>query len=606
MTTLFNTFQMSQFAPDHSLLMFLTTTTTNNNNNFNTTTTSNPLPCDPYLLNWTSSLPPMMTSINTSTILTMNGFCPETLLSVSIASFELFIFSILTPLTLLGLVWMRKSPHLQARGIYTLVWTIASCSFGIVFPALRWTMGRRIFPCGLYIVIIFNIPQVISLPCICKCLALYAKFKLYRLLDEKKQLVNGVDMMTSDVETLSTMTGIPSATTTIDGMIQNSPNSASQQLPQSIGKDEPSKAQPSTPTVTFQFPSMDSIKENTTSPTTITSNETTERTSLSSFNSRPFSSSDLWKVRVLRFLGSSAFHIMIAVAGFSFHSTLWLLLGVIQYVFPEIADYEVGLWYFSSGCGVHKNTAIMVAVQFSFYLVLSALVLIISWFSDRDTYGIKLETSIVTLFFLFSISGYLILSQFEIIRTLVDYFIPYGQLMVTFTFLELIVYVTIPVLWSIYQSYHQRKNKEDIPLDNKNIVEKILSNKKMFDLLVDFSRRSYCSENVMLYVDIKNYRKATKKETKERIVMHILKNYYERGSPLEINTPHIDRLANELLKLIQSKNTSQIDIFMDRLCEQCVQNMYDVVFRLLFSNEEVRKWVYRKSTVNIEQLDLKI
>ncbi|KAG2383289.1 hypothetical protein C9374_004626 [Naegleria lovaniensis] len=297
---------------------------------------------------------------------------------------------------------------------------------------------------------------------------------------------------------------------------------------------------------------------------------------------------------------------MTAVAGFSFHSSLWLLLGIIQYVAPHLTDYEMGLSNFTSGCGVHKNTAIMVATQFSFYLALSALVLIISWFSDRDTYGIKLETSIVTLFFLFSISGYLILSQFEVIRNLVDYFVPYGQLMVIFTFLQLIVYVTIPVVWSIYQFYQQRQNQEDVPLDNKNLVERILSNKKTFDSLVDFSRRSYCSENVMLYVDIKNFRKATKRETKERMLMHILKHYLERGSPLEINTPHIDKLSSELHELIKSQNTQEIDLFIDRLCEQCIQNMYDVVLRLLFSNDEVRKLVYRKITVDAEQLELKI
>ncbi|KAG2383290.1 hypothetical protein C9374_004627 [Naegleria lovaniensis] len=208
----------------------------------NNTTTSMSGPCHPLLLNLGSlSMEPFNATIS-------NGLCPETVFSVSLSSFELFIFTILAPLSVLGLIWMRKSRHLQARGLFTLIWTTLSCAFGIVFPTLRWAIGRKIFPCGLYILIIFNIPQVISLPCICKCLALYAKFKLYRLLDEKKQLSN-CEISSDVVDTVSTNT--TTAAFQVDVTQNNKiPRAQSLDIVQT-----PKSQCDHTPTVTFQSPS---------------------------------------------------------------------------------------------------------------------------------------------------------------------------------------------------------------------------------------------------------------------------------------------------------------------------------------------------------------
>jgi len=100
------------------------------------------------------------------------GLCPDTYVSFALCLAFLLIYMTTVGLSGLGVIWKRKSGHIQARNPVYLFFTLGAGFVFIVGMTLRIIIGRKvcrisfcitnssakIYPCGLLTIFFFTLP----------------------------------------------------------------------------------------------------------------------------------------------------------------------------------------------------------------------------------------------------------------------------------------------------------------------------------------------------------------------------------------------------------------------------------------------------------------
>nr|CAG4717951.1 unnamed protein product [Naegleria fowleri] len=297
---------------------------------------------------------------------------------------------------------------------------------------------------------------------------------------------------------------------------------------------------------------------------------------------------EMKKLKFYRALVSYKFILALYAILFFVHLAIWAIFGaadeaVYQQSGKHVFLWNVGMFVFDTGCVTNTNTVFLLAAEAFFYIIVEIVFIIMLFFADRDTWGIKKETFVLLIIQICTALAYLICGQIEGIRFLTDYFVPYGFTLLTYSLVEVFISVVLPVCYAIS---HDRKEKATYA---ESEVELLLKNKKAFALLLDFATRSYCSEDILAYQDFEKYKKMSSRNRK-KLALTLLNKYLKSGAPLELNISGLDQKRAILEKIISDLPVPPRDLF-EEIKILCLNNMIDVFERLKASNMEVREMV---------------
>ncbi|KAG2388507.1 hypothetical protein C9374_000671 [Naegleria lovaniensis] len=128
---------------------------------------------------------------------------------------------------------------------------------------------------------------------------------------------------------------------------------------------------------------------------------------------------------------------------------------------------------------------------------------------------------------------------------------------------------------STLQSYHSE-------------LEMILGNKESFDTLLDFSRRSFCPECVLIFKQVERFKKTTSITKRKHIALHKVQNFLVENSPHELNLPNLSFMREELLFKIQMYDNIPNNLF-NEIEMLSLHNLTDLYERLKRSNVKIRE-----------------
>ena len=533
----------------------------------------------------------------------VNNICPDSIFTPIIASIFLTLYLTLALFGTVGVIWKRKSGHIKARNpVYMLLTISASLAF-VVITCLRFTISRKIFPCFLYTFSFFIIIPSLCLPTVFRCLRIYfmyllnkKKAQMFQTKSEKPQQLTSVkkeqnvDQQVQEDDKLKGITILPLASIQHGSSTELSETSQPELLtPKTFDNSS------TISNISQENPNDSSQTEQITTTRVIT--ETGEDVHDEQDQKTWVTSSDIdntsaifsdKKFKIFSYLVSYKFIAITYTISFIIHLSIWALLGGIDELSYSNSGKRIFLWNvspfaFNSGCVTTSNTVILLGAEAALYIVIEVSFLIILFFVDRDTWSIKTEAFVLVFIQVALSLAYIISGQIEIIRFLTDYFVPFGFTLLTYSLLEIIISVILPVIYAIRHDNHQAEYAQ-------SELELFLKNRKTFALLLDFATRSYCNEDVLAYRDIENFRKSPKRKNKKLVAMKILKTYLKEGSPLELNIANIDQIYLRIEHEILSVNDDSLiaSTLFDIVRVACLNNMTDLFERLKSSNKSVR------------------
>ncbi|KAG2388061.1 hypothetical protein C9374_000911 [Naegleria lovaniensis] len=117
----------------------------------NSTTPSNETICDPILL-------------NNGTEKVEYGLCPEQVSSQAVTGIFFGTYVIALIATTLGIIFTRHVPLIKYRGVAVMIASLLMTGLFAMLFNLRMTIGRKVFPCFIYILFYFFAAPVVFLP----------------------------------------------------------------------------------------------------------------------------------------------------------------------------------------------------------------------------------------------------------------------------------------------------------------------------------------------------------------------------------------------------------------------------------------------------------
>ena len=470
------------------------------------------------------------------------GICPDTIFSPLVSAVILFVLVVLALFCIVGVIYKRKSGHIQARNPILLISTVFACSLYIILSSLRYLVGRKSFPCSIFALTFFIgkyletcsttmyiVPPLLTLPTILRMLRLFCLYRLnvIRTRNDRKKLFTQSTLMNTtiqsqkyinertkpgfemkdtnvriftdeanDVSPLSTNTS-----TTVSAPLRTSfKNQPEDNLKENVTTNiriETPKESPSQDDRIFQHVQNPVTSENTDNLTDPIENVTSdvdfvsEADLQSNYEVRVLDEKDLKTINMLNFFISNKVVVIVYLISLSSHLILWLVLGGIEEgIYSQQNDPnskkafidDAGLLVFTHGCMTNTKVVIMIVCQAAFYVVVELSLLIACILSDRDTWKIKSETLALIIFQV----GFLILfgcEQIQILYVLVEFIFPSGNVLATYSLFDLFIGVVLPLIYAFVRDSKLKKGSEF------SDIEKVLSNKKLFGELLDFSRR---------------------------------------------------------------------------------------------------------------------
>ncbi|EFC37640.1 regulator of G protein signaling domain [Naegleria gruberi] len=461
--------------------------------------------------------------------------------------------------------------------------TVAGLFFVAIF-CLRIIIGRKQFPCSLYSWCFFVTGPVICLPTICRCLKLYfmykfnlQKTKLYGHLDEQsnvdeKELPSTIRMPHQELfhSSISTTSSSPKSATPVDTPL-----------------DTPTSLQSSTSTNEVVFiDAKESI-----------SNREIE-----------IPMKELRKMKFFQFMGSHSFVILVYLGVFVFQTILWAIVGGIDEIVytinkktdPSAKRALIPAGFFESGYGCIMTSSILgiILTEAIIYIAMEVFTLILCIRSDRDTWNIKKESLIYVVIQSIGMGAFIVAGFIPIVGSLIDYYVPYLLFMCTALSLETVVCVLLPVCYELNQELKIAWNNlksVSVEESKKEVIsgaELVLKNRKTFNILLDFARRSYCPEPVLCWQDIQRYKSPQQVKNRKEIAKFIIDNYISLNSPLELNMASIEKARSDLMIEIEKCGDENLpSTLFDGLELHCIQDLSDVMHRLTQANSDISRFL---------------
>ncbi|KAF0982749.1 hypothetical protein FDP41_010728 [Naegleria fowleri] len=517
-------------------------------------------------------------------VLTASG-CPETWLSFSFSLFFLLCYLMLLVLCCLGLIWKRKSRHVQSRGMVYMVLTLVASSFIVILSCLRYIIGRKNYPCFIYAISYFVLPPALILPSIFRCFRLYL---MHVLNLNKTNLVFVKDYDRS----MNFDAGA------VNANLQLCTHSSVefQSDPRKNLKHE--FVTPQQQQQTNQEKKVDFEVSDVTSVGTIDDDMRNDVLTIVTPSDQ-----DLKKVKILSFFVSDKFVIGSYVVLFVFHAIIYLVLGGIE--FTQVHSTNTGIFttrgvFQVSGCGISSSTLFMVGVVTFFYILVETILFVLCLIFARDTWFIWKETATLIGLKLCAIILFVVFGFVPIFSKLLDFFIPYGYVLLVYSCCEIIVSVLLPVLYSIVMDARQKRGNSpehaSFNPSEESGLEQCLKQKKTFNTILEFARKSFCPEPVLCYRDIERFTKTTNSKNRRKLAPHIANTYLKQNSPLQLNYPKVNEAFHECMAVIHrcSDNGTIIpsDLFKN-IQLHCLNDMTDIFERLKRQDRDIKEVVHQ-------------
>jgi len=508
------------------------------------------------------------------------GLCPETWLTPAFSFFFLAVYLIILVFSCIGLFWKRHSKHVQSRSATYMSLTLFASAIIVILSCLRYIISRRVFPCAIYSVTYFVMPAALILPAIFRCFRLFFMNRLNR---QKANMIPTPNVLNqSNVIFPSDTTSNGTTSVELKPLQEMSTIKTD-----SIADDrlfERSQKQ-------VDFDVTDIVSDNGTVDDDVKSWAASDGAS-ADYNEKAK------RIKLLTFLVSDKFIISCYVALFIFHGILFLILGGVEWSQKlakgtTIFTKDGGILEFQRGCGISTNTFIVIGVETFFYVIIEVILIILCFIIDRDTWSIRNETLVLVGLKLFSIVAFVVFGLVPVFSKFLDFFIPYGYVLLFYSGADVVISVLLPI---IYSSISDRKRK--VIIVEESGLEQCLRNKKTFNIILEYARRSYAPESVLCYRQIDEF-KRTGRRNRKKAALHIVNTYLKSGAPLELNYPKISEVYEGVLREIMSHNNttkngagSDIDTnLFNNIQLHCVNDMTDIFERLKKQNKEIREMV---------------
>ncbi|KAF0982184.1 hypothetical protein FDP41_012045 [Naegleria fowleri] len=227
-------------------------------------------------------------------------------------------------------------------------------------------------------------------------------------------------------------------------------------------------------------------------------------------------------IHVLKFLVSSKFiYITFAIIGFIHLSVYFIVGGVDYYNYThDIKNpnkkqaFVVDTFVFAAanGCGTGTYHTNMYISYLSIYAFVGIVFAVGALFMKRDIWYVKREIVLTVVNWSFFALVYAVVNLFSQVTTLVDYFVPVAQMTVQIAcILDNITTTILPVM---YQQIEKKKDSQtNLTLENDdgNRIRKILLNSKWNSLFLQFSEKSFSSEDIMMWNAVEQFKKSIQK-----------------------------------------------------------------------------------------------
>ncbi|KAF0977788.1 hypothetical protein FDP41_003110 [Naegleria fowleri] len=213
-------------------------------------------------------------------------------------------------------------------------------------------------------------------------------------------------------------------------------------------------------------------------------------------------------------LSSHLFLISLLFGLFAFHILQWFVLAVIednffaQQRFLMLDQSMLSL----RGCFSSTIPAIISVIFYAGYFLVEIVCLILLFRTDHDTWFIRGETLLLMASQLFFIAIYVVINLVPYLKNVLEHVVPQGLVIITCSLLELFVSVFCPVVYAVLKDTKTPSNNDVFESE----LEMILNNKEAFELLLDFARRSFCTEGILVYKEIEQYKKTRNKKRKQK------------------------------------------------------------------------------------------
>lgn len=357
------------------------------------------------------------------------SICPDSFLVPLFTSLILFISVILTAACALAILFKRKSGHVVARTPFMMMSTLLSSLAFVFISSIRYLVGRKVFPCALFSLTWFLTQPLVTLPTMLRSLRLFVMYKLNLLKTLRRRNSTSLSTFHPFSEKLKhpQKTNAINKSSAIINTTMNNHNNNNNGAQVHLH----SEVHTATPrSVKFQITTTERVEqepqqqESTTTDhhanlphplSGLNNNEFSWNDSISdSFDSvseiasnyEPYSLDDkeLRHLRILQFVSSHKFTLLLYSICISCSLGLWILLGAIEEGIHTTNPYQSvivddgGLFLFSHGCITNAKGVGIIVSQAGVYILLEIVTLGLCMFADKDTWRIKIETFVAVVF----------------------------------------------------------------------------------------------------------------------------------------------------------------------------------------------------------------
>jgi len=469
------------------------------------------------------------------------GICPETLVNQVICCIFLGFYILFILFTALGLIITRNVPLVKNRSVVVLIISLFTNSALTIVYMLRMSIGRRIYPCFIYMLIQSIGPQIVLGPTF---------LRLWRMMWLSKLNKARVLIVKTEEESMLNNTNQTEQT--------NRYSSAQQPL---MGES---------PSVSSNIEMIDTNKS-------VKSEKNTSQQQITSLKKR---------IYVMQQLTSWWFYMLFTIFFLFISLLVWMFGGLLEiYDLIPLRFSRTGDFFtWAHGCSNGMGMIILLVVEVVVYLIAIGILLIFTLREDKDTWSLRLEFLILSISWLLWVVLYLVAGLIPQITSLTDAYFTYGYNVFFGMFLDSFITAFVPVV----RAFFYRK-----PSAEGNFSE-LLDDEKMFEVLMDFAKKSYCVEAPLCYKEVLAFKSTTNASKRREMATNIYKNYLKQYAPLELNLP--SRFRDEsILSAIMDLSTPLPVTFFDELLTHCENDMTDVINRCCKQNKEMNELV-RKIT----------
>ncbi|KAG2378198.1 hypothetical protein C9374_008341 [Naegleria lovaniensis] len=105
------------------------------------------------------------------------GLCPDTWSTFYTTLFFLIIYTLSVSFGIFGVIWKRKNGFITSRNPSHMILTMSIGYLFALLLALRFLIGRKIFPCALYTITFFTVPAALCLPTVLRLARLHFMYR---------------------------------------------------------------------------------------------------------------------------------------------------------------------------------------------------------------------------------------------------------------------------------------------------------------------------------------------------------------------------------------------------------------------------------------------